>query len=415
MSSPARLALCLAATLVFPASVFATKGFGLIENDAQTAAMHGGAAALIANPAAARLNPANLSLLNATSVASTLTLYNLTTDFTAPNGRAQSSEKPWKPAGSLFVATPLSPNITLGFGIDTPYGTSMRWAPQGLFKYSVPHSGDLQMLDFIGSLGYRVSETFRVGVELDVFRASLNLKQFYPWLMLTGNPATLDGAMEFDGRDICVSGGLAFSWTPVAGHRVAVVAHLPTAIRFSGDFTITNIPVPLPGVSARSDFTATLRMPADVTLSYAWDVTSSLTLGAEAQWIGNSVVDQLSADVRGNNALFPSTVTPLNWSDSYTLGLGGRLRVSPTLSLLAGYQYADSPMNPLNYTPLIAGNDKQLFSTGLAYIAGHFSCNFAYNYGVHRTLNLRNNAQPAFNGRHEFDLQVFSVSAGWRF
>ncbi len=398
-----------------PVTAWATKGFGLIENNTLSSGMHGGATALIDDAAAARINPANLSFIGATSLAATVTVYDVTSHFTAPGGLSMSSEKPWKPAGSFFVATPMSPRLTIGFGLDTPYGTSMRWPKQGLFKYTLPYQGDLKMPDLVTSVGIKLSDSVRLGLELDTFRASLNLKQFYPWFAVTGNPATPDGDMEFDGRDTCFSGGLGVTWTPLPGHRVALVAHTQTAIHFGGSFTITNIPAPIPGITPRSDFAATLRMPADFTLSYAWDVTGSITLGIEAEYIGNSAVDRLAADVGSNNVLFPSTVTPLNWRNTGAFSLGYRQHLTSSLTLLAGYQYTDTPMNQANYTPLVPGNNRQLFSAGLAYDAGHLSIHLSYNYGIHPDLHVSGNVVPAFNGTHTFDTNVFTTSIGWRF
>jgi long-chain fatty acid transport protein len=415
MSISPRYALLFAALIALPGPARASRGFGLVENDAQTAAMHGGAAALIDNPAAAHLNPANLTLIDATTVVTTVNIYDVYSDFTAPNGLSMRSDKPIKPTGSLYLATPVGPKATLGVGIDSIFGTSMEWDPQGLFKYTAPYSGDFRMLGLVTSLGIKANENLRFGVELDVYRASLNLKQFFPWLLLTGNPATPDGAMEFDGDDICVSGGLSVSWTPAPGHHLAFVAHAPTSIHFEGDFTITNIPVPLPGVSEHSDFQGTLTMPGDLTLSYAWDVSDRTTVGAEVAIIGNSAVDKLTADVGGNNVLFPSTTTELNWHDSVALSLGLRQRLSAKLTFLAGYQYTESPMNETNYTPLIPGNNRHLVSLGVTYVKDHLSLGLGYNYGFHPDLVLTHNAVPAFNGTHEFSLQILSLSAGYRF
>ncbi len=410
-----KLTLCLVILTGLPRSLFATKGFALLENDAQSTAMHGGATALNEGPSAARYNSANLSYVHATTVGNTFTVYDVGTSFTSPAGLSTSSNHPIKPLGALFVAVPLNPATTLGIGVDGSYGLSCDFDPQSPFKYVAPYYANMRMVNLVTALGYKASDNVRLGLELDMFHASLRLKQLYPWLLVTGNRATPDGLAESEATDICPSGGLSITWTPSPSQRWSLVAHTQTAVRLEGDFTLSNIPAPIPGVSARTDFTGTLTMPADITLSYAAHLSPTTTVGAEIEWIGNYVADKIAYDVRGNNVLFPSTDTVLNWKNSVVLSAGIRQRVSPQLVLSGGYQYSESPGNSRNYLPLIPGNNRHLFSAGFGYTEGRFTLHCSYNYGWQRDLRISDNQVSAFNGTHSFHAQIFMASAGWRF
>jgi hypothetical protein len=109
----------------------ATKGLNLIENDAFMAGMRGGATALVQTPAAARYNPANLSLVGTSAVEVTSTLIYISSEFTAPSGAKTKTKSPYKPVGGMFAATPIgSGAVTLGFGLDVPFGSSRAIPPR---------------------------------------------------------------------------------------------------------------------------------------------------------------------------------------------------------------------------------------------------------------------------------------------
>ena len=398
-----------------PRDARASKGFNLIENDAEAAAMHGGAAALVSNPAAARINPANLALLREPAAQSTTAYYYTYGDFTDLAGNTIRSEKPNKFAGSFFASVPITGTATFGFGVENSYGSSVFWPKEGPFKYFTAHEGQLKYFDFTPSIGVRVSDSFRFGATLNVAYAQLSLSQLYPWAALTRNPATPDGEMEFECDDVGLGGTIGMSWDVTPRHHLAFVARTPIHFRFEGDYEITKIPFPIQGVTRRSDLQAQLDIPAELTLSYAWDVTQKLTLGAEFSYIFNSAVEDFRIDVGGNNVLFPSTTTRLGWHDSIAASLGGKYRLTPQLSLLAGYQYTESPMEEKTYTPLIPGIDRHLVSAGVAYERGPVALKLAFSKGFFPDLEIRSNTVSAFNGTHSLELNVVTMSCAMKF
>jgi long-chain fatty acid transport protein len=331
------------------------------------------------------------------------------------SGNTIRSEKPNKFSGSFFASVPLTKTATFGIGVVNSYGTSVFWPKDGPFKYFTGHEGQLKYFDFTPSIGIQASKNFRVGATLNVAYAQLSLSQLYPWSALTGTPLTSDGEMEFECEDVALGGTLGMSWDVTPEHHLTLVGRTPVRFRFEGRYEITNIPFPIPSVTRRSDLEARLNIPAELTLSYAWDLTRKLTLGAEFSYIFNSAVEDFRIDVGGNNVLFPSTTTQLGWNDSIAASIGAKYRLTPELSLLTGYRYTESPMEERNYTPLIPGIDGHLLSAGAAYVRGPVTLKVAYSKGFFPEMEIRSNTVAAFNGTHSLDLNIVTMSVGIQF
>ena len=145
-------------------------------------------------------NPANLISLRKITVEPAVTFGYSEKRFTDLQGNHTTSEDPWRILPSAYAALPLKPGyLTLGVGVDVPYGQSTRWDENSLFRYTAPYYARIKVIDLSPAIGVRVTDRISFGAGLDMYKGDLKFQEFVPWRMVTKNAASPDGIMNFSG------------------------------------------------------------------------------------------------------------------------------------------------------------------------------------------------------------------------
>jgi len=377
--------------------------------------------ALAEDAAAVSHNPANLTELKEPEVEVSATIIRTETKYSSPMGSA-TTEDAWKYLPNLFLATPVEgTRFAAGLGITTPFGQSTVWDKNDLFRYAAPYFAEMKLVNLNPVLAAKLDEKLSVAVGLDVYWSSLDLKQVFPWRMVTGNPMMPDGEVRMQGSGLGAGGNAAVTFRPAAGHAVALTYRSPVKVDYEGDTDFAGFPPggEALGISASSDFDTSIEFPAVVALGYAIRLTDTVRVEADVEWVQFSTYDTLELDAGPNNILLqrPGAVNPMapvsvaqDWDDAWTCGVGGEWDVRKDVTLRAGYIYLESPVPEETLAPTLPDADRHVISIGAGFHRNGHRLDLAYGYSVIGDRDVSVDRNPAYAGTYETSSHLMSVS-----
>jgi len=393
-------------------------GFRNPPASASALGMSGGKIATINDASAIAINPANLTGIPDGQVLGSLTLGYSDIEYTDPLGNKSSSSSSWTPLPNLYGAWRLGDEkgTVAGFGIMTPYGQSTEWSKTGPFLYTAPYFAELSVVDFSPVIAFPMGHGVSIGVGADIFWSDLDFRQMYPWASVTGNPMTPAGEAKFDGDGWGLGGNIAINWQFVEGQRVALTYRLPVKVDYEGDMKINNIPSPALGVSDRTGFETDITFPAIVGFGYGFDLSDTLTLGIDVEWIEFSSYDALPLNIDGaNQSLLPSDRINEDWNDTWTFGFGLSWQMSDAVILRAGYSFLETPVPDETLSPTLPDADRHVVSLGLGYRKGPHCLDLAGVISFFEDRDIRSDENPAYNGKYENTADILAVSYAYSF
>jgi long-chain fatty acid transport protein len=385
----------------------------------------GGRIAQVDDSSAVQQNPANLvDITNFQAQLSPSIVY-IGVDYEAASGRSASTTDPWKLLPNFFASAPLNDRVALGFGMSVPYGLSMQWDrnssafqdPTG-WRYQTPYYTALTTINFNPSVSFRICDSVSIGAGVDVTWSQLTLKQFYPWFAWGG---TTDGAMKAEGDGFGYGGNIGLTWKITDHQRLAITYRSPMDISYNGDFRINNFVSAAAGAGAspQSSFNTKIKYPTIVAVGYGIEITDRLRLESDFEYIEFSRFKTLNLNFGNNNVLFTalgkSTSIPENWHDTFTAGIAGDYLLSSNWVVRAGYQYYMSPVPDSTFSPTIPDADQNVITIGMGYKHGRHSFEAAYGLDFYNTRHINNDQNPAFNGKYNFDVHLFSLAYRYSF
>jgi long-chain fatty acid transport protein len=388
---------------------------------------HSGGKLILTDDASAAVhNPANLTQHTNAQVVVSMTTVNTETEFSSPAG-STCTEDSWKYLPNIFASVPFeNSDYVLGMALNTPFGQSTVWDDAGPLSYAWPYFAEMKLLNVNPTLAAKINESLSVAAGLDVYWSQLDIKQKVPWARLTGNPASPDGVMHLQGQGQGVGGNAALTYRPAKGHAVALTYRSPVKVDYDGDCEISEFPngAEAMGLSSSSDFETSIEFPTVIGLGYALDVSKSVRVEADVEWVEFSRYDTLTLDAGNNNALLnqPGAGDPgapvavrEDWNDTWTFGLGADWAVCPEMTLRAGYIYLQSPVPDETLAPTLPDADRHVVTVGVGLHRGRQSIDLAYGYSFIADRDVDHNQNPAYDGTYDTTAHLMSISYGYAF
>ena len=383
----------------------------------------GGRIAQVDDVSAVLHNPANLVDLKNPQISIEPGFVYISTDFTGAGATAQS-DSPFKMLSAFFASMPLvEDKVAIGLGVTSPYGLSNEWKVQGAFadqsspftmRYQGAYFSELVTINMQPTVAVKLHDKLTFAAGLDVMYSQLKFRRFYPWAFALATPGLPDGIAATDGTGTALGANFGLSWRPTEGQRIAATFRTAIDMNYEGDFTISNIPAPIPGVTSQSTFTTGIKFPAILGLAYGFQVNDKVRLEVQGEWLQFSNFDTLPLNVGNNGVLFPTgTNIPEQWKDTFTVGIGGDWRFHENWVLRGSYQYYESPVPSTTISPSIPDANQNAITIGIGYQHGRHGFDAAFSEVLYSTRNISGNVVPAFNGRYETTVHLFSV--GYRF
>ncbi len=381
---------------------------------ASALALDGGKSVMVDDVSGQSANPALLVGTGKPDAAASITLIHAETEFTSAAGVKATTRNNLKTLPNIFAAIPVNSDLAFGLAITTPYGQSVEWPRES----GLPYFTELRLVDISPALAVRLSDRISAGVGANVYLSDFESKQTIPWSMILGTPLAPDGSlsMKGDGSAVGATAGLLVQLTKA--QRASLVYRAPFSIDYEGDARLAGTPAPvaatLPATTAA--FKTEIDFPTVVAIGYAIDMTETLTLAAELEWIEFSRFESLPVDAGSLQAsgLLPSAI-PQQWEDAWTYGAAARWKCNDQFELRCSYRFIESPIPDRTLAPTLPDADKHVIGIGFGWHSNRLRISGGYAYSVFDDRHVSPSENPVLTGDYELSSHIVSTTVGLSF
>jgi len=417
-------------------------GFQIGEMSTRATGMGSAFTAVADDASAAWYNPAGVAFTTGSQimvggVAIIAPGADFTTNANNPLNPASSSVK----SQTFFVPhtyfTYMDQGSKLGasLSVNAPFGLETEWPTTAPFANKNTYSR-IQMANINPSVIFKVSD--RISIAAGVSYAYLNNVDLNNTLQsLNGNG---------DGW-----GGNASVFFKGDGFNLGVTYRSRIKIDVTG--TATAVPgsalAGAPFGATSTGATTKITLPDMVNVGLAWMPNADLTLSLDVDWVNWKTFDTIniaytSAAYRGAvgglgtaaagggigaiigaiGAQAGKTTLPQNWNATVAVRVGAEWKYNPQMRARFGYVYDPTPIEDVDFSPGIPGNDRHIFSVGYGY---DFNANttvdlaYAFVYFVKRDQTL-SPVGPAVgapntvkNGQYKSTAHILAASLSYKF
>ncbi len=360
-------------------------------------------------------NPANILMSESTSVQAGLALARLKTDFKSGLG-TESMRDSWQALPYAFAIHPLEEEVSIGIGITFPHGQSVEWERQGIFRYAAPYFAEMRLANIGPALAYRAHERLLLGIGLDFFDSSLEIKQAYNWSQVVPGSPDGDARLKGDGQTLGANAGMTVL-LPL-DHRLAFRYRTRMTMDYDGSARISNMPEPLTGIfQSRSDFSTKLRFPEQYAIGYGLPLGDRVRLEVAVERLLWSSMKRQHIDIGPANTMLlgPASVVEYNWKDTWSYGFGADWMLSKEWMLRAGYQFLETPVPDETLSPSLPDADRHIVALGIGYQNGAHAIDLAWNLSIYDDRDVAKVQSQVFKGKYELDSDLLGLSYSYTF
>lgn len=296
---------------------------------------------------------------------------------------------------NFYYVRGINENLSFGFGISTPFGSSTEFGKDWVGRYQAANSS-VQLFDINPSIAWRVNPQLSIGagVSVQLFDITLgnSVDSSVTCLGLSGSSTnsvqladcanaglatagdrSTDGYAEITGDSVAGTFNLGALYKLSDQTRLGVAYRHGVDHELEGDAEFTtnsnlanilaNAQVPL---LTDTTITATANLPASVMLSFAHQANEQIELLADATWTRWSSLQELR--VKFANPVQPDTFNTTGFDDVWRVSAGVNVKQSDRLTFRAGLAYDQDPVPSVQLrTPRLPGNDRTWIAVGLGY------------------------------------------------
>ena len=321
----------------------------------------------------------------------------------------------------------LSPDLKLGFSVNSPFGLASNYDGQWVGRYHALKS-TMTIFELAPSVALRVSPRWSAGgavvarhVDAELTNAvdfgAIGAAYHVPGLA----PGGADGTARVRGQQWRLGWKAGVLFEPTARLRLGAAYLSAIDFRLKGDLSYQGVPAALAASFRNGGATPCARQPATASLGAAWDVAPELTLQAEAARTFWSRFQEIRITFDTGQA---DSVTPENWKDSWFLALGLTWRPGPAWTFRTGLALDQTPTTDSYRTPRIPDAERFWASVGAGYaFTRAFSVDAAYTHIFAQDATLALQASPGspdflrgnLSGTYHNKVDILALQARYRF
>jgi len=387
-----RVIIALLAMFIASTSVYAG-GFFVGEMAARSAGMASAFTAVSDDASAAWHNPAGVMFLEGNQLMLggdvILTKNSFTTNTSNPLNPASADAA----NGTFFVPhaymtyKPEDSRVGFSLGINSPFGLETDWPSTAPFGNANTFSR-INMVMLNPSVAYQVSDNLSIAVGIDyanAFKVELN-----------NNLQDLSG----NGDGVGANASLLYKGD---GFSFGVNYRSRIKVKLAGNAIAKSTLALVGGTTSTANTSVTF--PDQVNVGLAFAPNDQWMLSADVDWVNWKSFDAINvtyssaayrtavSTLQGlvGSPVTGSTTIPENWKATVAFRLGAEWKYNDRMRVRFGFIYDPTPINAVDFSPAIPGNDRQLYTIGYGYdLTPATTLDLGYAY-VH--INNRNQTQ----------------------
>jgi long-chain fatty acid transport protein len=267
---------------------------------------------------------------------------------TTINGNNGSNAGIFTPGLDAFYVYNYSPKFKIGMSLTTPYGGALDYNTHWVGRYNVQQMTYFT-LNLNPALALQVNKWLALGAGVSIEYAYLNQSVA---LRLT---PLLDGQVHVNVSNTSPGYNLGVLMTPTDATKIGIAFRSQIVHSLTGNIDFLNLDV-TPNAHTR------IVNPGNVIASISQAMTNQITLLGELGWANWSSMVNSIVTVDGFSA-----VTPLNWHDTYRIGLGGQYRFLSGILAQTGVSYDSSPTSSSKRLPNLPMDRQIRVGAGVLY------------------------------------------------
>lgn len=386
-------------------------GFTVSEQSASAQGTgYAGAGVLSQDSSSQWFNPATLAGLDKTEFTAAVQQISIDTSFKSDGASGAGDFKDLSlVVGSLFMAVPVSERVTLGLGMNAPFGAKLEyeenWGNMAVDPLAplVPTTGDrystmsdLKTLNVNPALALKVTDRLNVGLGISYQKVEADVENAFSRLVGEDDAYGWNAGVTFAADDNNHF-GLAY--------RSAVDYKLDGDMTFNqaGSFALM---VPAGKYAGSADLT----LPASATFSYAGTLTETTRILLGAEWTGWSSLDQLDVETS------IGTITQgFDWDNTLRYSAGVMHAVSKNTLLRAGAYKEESTQGTNNRSAISPDSDRIGVSIGAGFKpVENMTIDVVYTHLFVEDADAKLTERGALQGTFELDADVIGAQINYR-
>lgn len=400
-------AVLLLAALAFPPPASATNGMYLVGYGAETTGRAGANLAVSDRTLALNTNPAGIAQLQGRHYSMNLSLLAPQLESgNAMNSSLEGEDRVFPLPAVAYVRSRRDSPWSWGWGFVGQGGMGATFKDANTFFGTRDETyTEVRFATLTPTVAYAINEDMSVGASLNVGWADASFR-FFP---RTSFFNTQDPQNSFFGVDMKRAGGLQGSlrlgwlWRAHPDFSVGMMYQTETESTFDNGDMVVNFGAH-PMLQRKVSYDAEMKgfnFASQAGLGVAWRPAPRWVVAVDLKrYFWDQAIDTIEVVARHPNVEgAPSEIVMpfvFDWQDQWVVALGVDYRMTPELTLRAGYNYGEDPVPDATLTPLFPATTERHASLGFAWLAG----NRTYDFAIERAFSkdqTNPNADPRVN------------------
>lgn len=385
--------LCLLITLLIPSAAFGG-GYGGFVQGAKSHAMGNAFVGLADNPTAVSINPAGIVQLDGTQILIGMTVADFHGKFVSSGnagmnkrGDESSLEQRTQYVPNLYITHKINDLLAIGFGEYSVYGSAWRWKNEFEGRY-VPtgKEGTLTTATVSPVIALKIIDGLSIGVGGRLEYMETIFENWNYILPLFPRPK-----LHIKAEDYAVGWDVALLYKIIDNFSIGIHYRSEINHNTKDDDVLFSPNVRFLQVrDTKASFS--FNFPQNLTFGLAWS-QGPVTFTLDGTWWNWSHTNKDCVIKFKDKVAFNSSITsPWDWSDSWSVGVGGEYKVNAlnrVISLRAGYMWDQCPIPDSTVSPPGLLNDFHEFMIGAGFPIGplYTDLYFAYTLTEDREWN----------------------------